>query len=439
MVSLFRLAVLALSLTATLALGADDAATGSADAAPAQTTNDAPKGDAPKGDAPKGDAPKGDAPKGDAPKGDAPKGEEPPPVVINQTIPAPDGTATYPACRESPVVLGKEDYQSSGMSLHDLPGVNINIDEVISSAKPKNIKLQADLKQEVVKRLNAAGMRLLDKEEMEKTPGQPEMNMYPSYPKHLGPFKPGEPRIEFNAACCSAGIWTSFLQGSSTLRDPILNYKLGTWGEGHNTTDCSDVGKWLGEVVLKTVDDFIVAKQKADQDYKAWKEKAPEQAAVPVAAKPAVVQPAPAVTQQPVVVQTVVTQPVEIRDIETAPLLTCDTAILLYAEIFPTASATISKAKSGILGKVAENMKACPTYRYRVETHSDQRSDTEYNDVLSARRAVAIRDFLVERGVNEEQFDLRFYGERKPLIDADTEEAWAANRRVVITPIKPKP
>ena len=59
--------------------------------------------------------------------------------------------------------------------------------------------------------------------------------------------------------------------------------------------------------------------------------------------------------------------------------------------------------------------------------------------MLSARRAVAIRNFLVEHGVNEEQFDLRFYGERKPLLEGDTEEAWAANRRVVITPIKPKP
>lgn len=380
------------------------------------------------------DAPK-DAPKPDAPK-DAPKPAAPPPADIPQTIPAPDGKGAYPACRETPVTLGKEDYQPSTVSLHDLPGVNINIDDVINSAKPKNVKLQTDLKSAVVKRLNAAGMRLLSKEEMEKTPGQPEMSMYPSYPKHLGPFKPGEPRVEYNAQCCTAGIWTSFTQGATTLRDPLLNHKLGTWGEGHNTTDCSDVGKWLSEVVLKTVDDFIVAKQKADQDYKALKQGKPANAAAtPVAAE---VKPATAVKPVPAP-EPVAAKPLEIHDVDTAPLLTCDTAILLYAEIFPTASATISKAKSGILGKVADNMKTCPQYRYRIETHSDQRADTEYNDVLSARRAVAIRNFLVEHGVNEEQFDLRFYGERKPLLEGDTEEAWAANRRVVITPIKPKP
>ena len=129
----------------------------------------------------------------------------------------------------------------------------------------------------------------------------------------------------------------------------------------------------------------------------------------------------------------------EIRETNSVSTLTCDTTVLLYAEIFPTAAANISRSKSGILAKVADNMKACPNYRYRIETHTDQRANAEANEVLSARRAVAIRNFLVDRGVNEEQFDLRFYGERKPLVEGDNEEAWAANRRVVITPIKPKP
>lgn len=258
------------------------------------------------------------------------------------------------------------------------------------------------------------------------------MSMFPSFPKHLGPFKPGEPRIEYNAQCCSAGIWTSFTQGAATLRDPLLNHKLGTWGEGHNTTDCSDIGKWLSEVVLKTVDDFIVAKQKADQDYKAWKTK---QGKANTETKPATDKPA---TEALPAAEADGGKPLEIRETSDTQTLACDTAILLYAEIFPTASATISHAKSGILGKVADNMQACPQYRYRVETHSDQRSDDEYNDVLSARRAVAIRNYLVDRGVDEEQFDLRFYGERKPLVEGEDESAWAANRRVVITPIKPK-
>lgn len=325
--------------------------------------------------------------------------------------------------------VSKEDYQSSSLALHDLTGVYINIDDVISSAKPKNVKLPKDLKEAVVKRLKTAGIQLLSKEALEKTAGQPEMSMFPSFPKHLGPFKPGEPRIEYNPQCCTAGIWTSFTQGAATLRDPLLHHKLGTWGEGHNTTDCSDIGKWLGEVVLKTVDDFVVAKQKADTDYKAWQDKQGKSAAKAEAKTADKAEPSPAAPAA---------KPVEIHEPVDAQKLECDTAILLYAEIFPTTSATISRAKSGILGKVADNMKACPQYRYRVETHSDQRGSDEANDVLSARRAVAIRNYLVEHGVNEEQFDLRFYGERKPLVEGNTAEAWAANRRVMVTPLKPK-
>ncbi|MEN9423761.1 MAG: hypothetical protein RL122_1144 [Pseudomonadota bacterium] len=353
------------------------------------------------------------------------------------TLQADDKPAVYPACPEQPVQVGKEDYQPSSLALHDLTEVYINIDDVISSAKPKNVKLQKDLKEAVIKRLKTAGIQLLSKEALEKAAGQPEMSMFPSFPKHLGPFKAGEPRIEYNAQCCTAGIWTSFTQGAATLRDPALHHKLGTWGEGHNTTDCSDVGKWLSEVVLKTVDDFIVAKQKADVDYQAWQKKQgkPEaKTAEKTAAKPEPTAEAKPAESAP----EATAKPVEIRDPVDTQKLECDTAILLYAEIFPTASATISRAKSGILGKVADNMKACPQYRYRVETHSDQRDSDEANDVLSARRAVAIRNYLVEHGVNEEQFDLRFYGERKPLVEGDTEEAWAANRRVMITPLKPK-
>lgn len=367
---------------------------------------------------------------------------------LEQTIPFSDKPSTYPSvCPEPPQNVGKENYQESRLTLAGLPGLNINIDDVIKGAKSKNVKLLPNLKEEVVKRLNLAGLRLLSTEEMEKTLGQPQMSMFPSFPKHLGPFKPGEPRIEYKADCCVAGIWTSFTQGGNTLRHPTINHKVATWGEGHNTNDCSDLGKWLSEVVLKTVDDFIAEKQKGEEALaKLGKEPAatPVVAEKPTASEPAVstvaetpvATPAEAKPTEKVAVSA--NKPIEIHASNDTTALACDTVILLYAEIFPTASASISNNRGGILAKVAENMKACPHYRYRVETHSDQRADTEYNEVLSARRAVAIRNYLVEQGVNEDQFDLRFYGERKPLVAGETEEAYAANRRVLITPIKPQ-
>lgn len=361
-------------------------------------------------------------------------------------------TAVYPSVRSAPVALTQEDYQLSNLALQGLTGLYINIDQVISSAQPKNIQLSKDLKAQVISRLEKAGIRLLTKEEMEKTPGQPEMSMFPSYPKHLGPFKPGEPRVEYNAQCCTAGIWTSFTQGASTLRNPWLNHKLATWGEGHNTTDCADIGKWLTEVVLKTVDDFISAKQKADQEYPLWwaKQKSkqiPSEAAnkptanLDSSSEKTALKPAASLPTQQELLTAVRDKVIEVHTVEVtenAPELACDTAVLLYAELFPTASATLNRTNIAILAKLADNMKACPQYRYRIETHSDQRADTEYNEILSARRAVAIRNYLVDHGVNEDQFELRFYGERQPAVAGDDEAAWAANRRVVVMPLKAK-
>lgn len=383
-------------------------------------------------------------------------------VMVNDLHANQSPPAVYPNSRSLPVELAHEDYQLSNLALQGLTGLYINLDDAINSAQPKNIQLPSDLKTQVIRRLEKAGMRLLSKEEMEKTPGQPEMSMFPSYPKHLGPFKPGEPRIEYNAQCCTAGIWTSFTQGASTLRNPLLNHKLATWGEGHNTTDCTDIGKWLGEVVLKTVDNFIIAKQKADQEYKLWLAKQPKQTSVVAASthpKPAaqldtklntkseanlanpVVEPQASRPAQQELVTPATDKVVEVHTVqmaETAPALACDTAVLLYAELFPTASATLNRTNIAILAKLADNIKACPQYRYRIETHSDQRADTEYNEILSARRAVAIRNYLVDHGVNEDQFELRFYGERKPVVMGDDEAAWAANRRVVVMPLKTK-
>lgn len=359
-------------------------------------------------------------------------------VIISELAANESQAAFYPSDREAPLELTKENYQASNLSLQGLTGLYINIDEAISSAQPKNIQLPTDLKAQVISHLKKAGIKLLTKEEMEKTPGQPEMSMFPSYPKHLGPFKPGEPRIEYNAQCCTAGIWTSFTQGGSTLRNPLLNHKLATWGEGHNTTDCTDLGKWLGEVMLKTVDNFISAKQKADQEYKLWLAKQTPESAPAVAVKSPAVQAETKSVAQLKAVEQIVEVHTVVPSTESSSSLACDTAVLLYAELFSTGSATLNRTNIAILAKLADNIKACPQYRYRIETHSDQRADTEYNEILSARRAVAIRNYLVDHGVNEDQFELRFYGERKPVVVGDDEAAWAANRRVVIMPLETK-
>jgi len=60
-----------------------------------------------------------------------------------------------------------------------------------------------------------------------------------------------------------------------------------------------------------------------------------------------------------------------------------------------------------------------------------------YNEALSQRRANAVRDYLLEKGVGEDRMTVGGYGESNPLVPNDTEEQRSMNRRVSISPSRP--
>jgi outer membrane protein OmpA-like peptidoglycan-associated protein len=69
-----------------------------------------------------------------------------------------------------------------------------------------------------------------------------------------------------------------------------------------------------------------------------------------------------------------------------------------------------------------------------VHGHTDSTGPEEYNMGLSHRRAVSVRDFLVENfsQLSENQFTVRDFGEGQPVATNDTREGRAQNRRVEI-------
>ncbi len=69
--------------------------------------------------------------------------------------------------------------------------------------------------------------------------------------------------------------------------------------------------------------------------------------------------------------------------------------------------------------------------RIRVEGHTDDRGDDDYNLELSQKRAEAVVTFLVERGeVAAERLQAQGLGETRPIESNDTRQGRAANRRV---------
>ncbi len=66
-----------------------------------------------------------------------------------------------------------------------------------------------------------------------------------------------------------------------------------------------------------------------------------------------------------------------------------------------------------------------------VEGHADERGTREYNLALGARRANAVKDYLVSLGVDPSRVTTISYGKERPAELGSNEAAWAANRRGV--------
>ncbi len=69
-----------------------------------------------------------------------------------------------------------------------------------------------------------------------------------------------------------------------------------------------------------------------------------------------------------------------------------------------------------------------PAVQVRIEGNCDERGTREYNIALGARRASAIRDYLVAHGVASARITTVSYGKEKPIDAGTGEEAWAHNR-----------
>lgn len=80
---------------------------------------------------------------------------------------------------------------------------------------------------------------------------------------------------------------------------------------------------------------------------------------------------------------------------------------------------------------LAEN----PGVTYRLEGHADERGTREYNLALGERRSNSIRDFLIVNGASRSQLETVSYGEERPAVRGQTEEAYAQNRRVEIVEV----
>ena len=92
-------------------------------------------------------------------------------------------------------------------------------------------------------------------------------------------------------------------------------------------------------------------------------------------------------------------------------------------------SIRLSAEAQVILRKKAQWLKANPAATVTIEGHCDNRGTNEYNLALGDRRAHSAKVFLIDLGIAEARMQTISFGEERPLDSAETEVAWAKNRR----------
>ena len=107
----------------------------------------------------------------------------------------------------------------------------------------------------------------------------------------------------------------------------------------------------------------------------------------------------------------------------------CDLTLKLN---FAFDSATLTDADKAQLDAAATELKRLKWTSGVIEGHTDSIGSDAYNQKLSERRALAVRDHLAAQGIAESRMVPSGFGESQPIADNRTKEGRAENRRVVL-------
>jgi peptidoglycan-associated lipoprotein len=99
---------------------------------------------------------------------------------------------------------------------------------------------------------------------------------------------------------------------------------------------------------------------------------------------------------------------------------------------FETDSTDLTPQARATLDKQAQWLNNYQQYsQFTVEGHADERGTREYNIALGARRAQAMRDYLMARGVSAGRMHTISYGKERPVAVCNDISCWSQNRRAV--------
>jgi outer membrane protein OmpA-like peptidoglycan-associated protein len=94
--------------------------------------------------------------------------------------------------------------------------------------------------------------------------------------------------------------------------------------------------------------------------------------------------------------------------------------------------ADLNQHNRELLSRIAGILLISKGYGLSVFGYTDDVGTAEYNQQLSLRRATALKDYLVQAGIDPGIINVKGYGKTSPLVESTTNEGRAKNRRVEI-------
>jgi len=112
--------------------------------------------------------------------------------------------------------------------------------------------------------------------------------------------------------------------------------------------------------------------------------------------------------------------------------------IRLVSLKFRSGSSRVDRNYYDMLGRLKEAMDIYQERDFRIEGHTDNRGDVKKNQLLSLKRAEAVRDFLIAAGANAARLKALGYGEVRPIASNEFARGRAMNRRIDVVISAPK-
>jgi OOP family OmpA-OmpF porin len=148
-----------------------------------------------------------------------------------------------------------------------------------------------------------------------------------------------------------------------------------------------------------------------------------ELAKAPPKPAPAPVAAAPAPAKEPPLPAPAVPTPVAVPPVPKK-------IIILKGTNFGFSSADLTPQAQAVLDEQAAILEKTPTIRVEIAGHADSNGPETYNRGLSERRAKAVKQYFISKGIAPDRLIPVGYGESRPIAANDTREGRATNRRV---------